>query len=212
VLHLIAVGDSSQTIALRELESIMWKALSRAKSIVALGVGQRLTDQFALVVQQPTLSQFVHKSMIFVGIIGFLTVGFWSLTFWVSTVLVLEGYCSTEEIFRAISALLFSVHFGGLVASTIPKLDDARREGSMLYNLFHSSVLSSMPSHPQHTPARAHFGEVEFKSVSFFYPSRPDDLVLKNVSFKIKGGSSVAFVGSSGSGMRCWSNLPRSYC
>lgn len=42
-------------------------------------------------------------------------------------------------------------------------------------------------------------GEIEMNSVSFrYYPDQP--LILKNITFKIKPGEMVAFVGSSGSG------------
>ena len=41
-------------------------------------------------------------------------------------------------------------------------------------------------------------GEIEFKDVWFAY--KPDEWVLKGVSFKVKAGQTVAFVGSTGSG------------
>ena len=43
-------------------------------------------------------------------------------------------------------------------------------------------------------------GTVEFRNVSFSYPSRPDATVLSNVSLTIPEGSAVAVVGPSGSG------------
>ncbi|MGB0392173.1 MAG: ABC transporter ATP-binding protein, partial [Salibacteraceae bacterium] len=43
-------------------------------------------------------------------------------------------------------------------------------------------------------------GEVEFKDVSFFYPSRPEVTVLKNISFNVTKGSRLALVGQSGAG------------
>jgi ABC-type multidrug transport system fused ATPase/permease subunit len=43
-------------------------------------------------------------------------------------------------------------------------------------------------------------GEIEFKNISFNYPSRPDYTVLKTVNFKADAGQTVALVGSSGSG------------
>ena len=47
------------------------------------------------------------------------------------------------------------------------------------------------------TPA---LGAVRFDKVSFTYPSRPDDQVLKDLSFSIKPGETVAIVGPSGAG------------
>ena len=42
--------------------------------------------------------------------------------------------------------------------------------------------------------------KVVFENVSFSYPSRQERSALKNVSFTINAGQTVALVGSSGSG------------
>ena len=46
----------------------------------------------------------------------------------------------------------------------------------------------------------SHIGDVDFRNLEFTYPSRPDQTVLKNVSFTVQHGESTAIVGSSGSG------------
>lgn len=43
-------------------------------------------------------------------------------------------------------------------------------------------------------------GDIEFKEVTFSYPSRPDILVLRDFCVKVKAGRTVAIVGGSGSG------------
>jgi ABC-type multidrug transport system fused ATPase/permease subunit len=43
-------------------------------------------------------------------------------------------------------------------------------------------------------------GLIEFKNVSFAYPSRPDVPVFTNLSFRVEPGTNVAIVGHSGSG------------
>lgn len=43
-------------------------------------------------------------------------------------------------------------------------------------------------------------GEIEFKGVTLYYPSRPQKRVLNGISFKVKPGSIVALVGESGGG------------
>ena len=43
-------------------------------------------------------------------------------------------------------------------------------------------------------------GNIEFKNVTFSYPTKPDKIILKGLSFKVKAGQNVAVVGLSGSG------------
>lgn len=43
-------------------------------------------------------------------------------------------------------------------------------------------------------------GKIEFKNVSFAYPTKPNTLILKNINFTIEPGQAIAFVGLSGSG------------
>lgn len=50
-------------------------------------------------------------------------------------------------------------------------------------------------------------GDIEFKNVSFSYPTRQDVEVLKGISFKIKPGEKIALVGPSGSGKSTIINL-----
>lgn len=54
-------------------------------------------------------------------------------------------------------------------------------------------------------------GTVEFKNVSFKYPDA-EEYLLKNISFKVNKGETVAFIGSTGSGKSTLINLvPRFY-
>ena len=54
-------------------------------------------------------------------------------------------------------------------------------------------------------------GTIEFRNVSFKYPDA-DEYVLKNISFKVNKGETIAFIGSTGSGKSTLINLvPRFY-
>lgn len=56
-----------------------------------------------------------------------------------------------------------------------------------------------------------HEGEIEFKNVSFKYPGA-EDYVLKDISFTVRKGETIAFIGSTGSGKSTIVNLiPRFY-
>ena len=56
-------------------------------------------------------------------------------------------------------------------------------------------------------------GEIEFKNVSFAYPdSREDEMALKDISFKVSKGQTLAIIGSTGSAKTTLINLiPRFY-
>ena len=72
-----------------------------------------------------------------------------------------------------------------------------------IFEYFDMPVEIDDPVHPV-TPAQ-HLGEVSFEHVSFAYTK--DRLILKDVSFKLKSGDSVAIVGPSGSGKSTIVNL-----
>lgn len=58
---------------------------------------------------------------------------------------------------------------------------------------------------------RENEGELEFRNVSFKYPDA-SEYVLKNISFTVKRGETIAFIGSTGSGKSTLINLvPRFY-
>jgi ATP-binding cassette subfamily B protein len=55
------------------------------------------------------------------------------------------------------------------------------------------------PADPLRLPAPAR-GEIAFASVSFAYPARPQEIVLKDLSLRVAPGEVVAIVGPSGAG------------
>ncbi|XP_022964967.1 ABC transporter B family member 15-like [Cucurbita moschata] len=65
------------------------------------------------------------------------------------------------------------------VINRVPKIDSADMEGQILQNVS---------------------GEVQFRNVHFAYPSRPETIVLKDLTLTIPAGRTVALVGGSGSG------------
>jgi ATP-binding cassette subfamily B protein len=58
-------------------------------------------------------------------------------------------------------------------------------------------IVSPADPKPLPDPAR---GEIRFDGVSFFYPTRPEVQVLRNLSFSVRSGERIAIVGPSGAG------------
>lgn len=66
------------------------------------------------------------------------------------------------------------------------------------------SVIERVPEIDSYSPTGRRLGNVrgrmEFKGVSFAYPSRPDSLILKSVNLVFPCSKTVALVGASGGG------------
>ncbi|KAE9601907.1 putative peptide-transporting ATPase [Lupinus albus] len=67
--------------------------------------------------------------------------------------------------------------------------------------------ISSMPKSGNECPLGDQDGEVELDDVWFSYPSRPNHMVLKGITMKLRPGSKVALVGPSGGGKTTIANL-----
>ncbi|PSR95759.1 ABC transporter B family member 25 like [Actinidia chinensis var. chinensis] len=67
--------------------------------------------------------------------------------------------------------------------------------------------VSTMTKSGNNCPLGDHDAEVELHDVWFAYPSRPNNMVLKGITLKLKPGSKVALVGPSGGGKTTIANL-----
>src|SRR5258706_8935221 len=72
-----------------------------------------------------------------------------------------------------------------------------------IFKLLDEPVSIASPSKPVHI-GRAR-GEIEFRNVWFAY--KDEDWILKDVSFKVRPGEKVAFVGHTGAGKTTITNL-----
>ena len=75
-------------------------------------------------------------------------------------------------------------------------------------------VLDTQPAHADgdRIPSVWKKGEISFRGVSFCYPDAPENTVLKDISFDVHAGETVAIIGATGSGKSSLANLiPRFY-
>ncbi len=95
--------------------------------------------------------------------------------------------------------------FGGL-SEVWGDLQQASGAAERLAELLEIQSDIQSPQKPKKLP-KSLKGVLEFDKISFSYPSRPKDMALKEVSFRIAAGETVAIVGASGSGKSTVFNL-----
>lgn len=128
----------------------------------------------------------------------------YALLFWYGATLIVDGELTFKDLMVAMMSLMLGAF--GLGAAMTDLAD--QKEGLLAAKRAFDSVdtMNTNPldgmsvglDHPAETVGG--IGEVEFKNVSFRYPTRPDVQIFKNFNLTIRKGETVALVGPSGSG------------
>lgn len=143
-----------------------------------------------------------------------------NLTFGRGSKQVRNGNYSQRDFFIVLPALLFSAQAAGQLFSLAPEVTRAKAAAQSVFSLHDEepSIMTQMTPPAEATTsdieernpllgtssaAYGTFGikgELEFRGVSLYYESRPEVPAINNVSFLIRQGEYVAFVGRSGAG------------
>jgi ABC-type multidrug transport system fused ATPase/permease subunit len=163
---------------------------------------KRFTNQINYV------KQFAMKSAVWRGMFGTFIIiflfGALGLVIGVGAYLQQTGQLSADVLPQFIMLT-------GLVAGSIGGL--AAQMGSLQRSFgIIDSVMEILSMEEEDLPVEACTsvklsGKIEFKDVTFSYPSRPDACILKNINLSIHAGQQIALVGSSGSGKSTVANL-----
>lgn len=106
------------------------------------------------------------------------------------------------------SFILYSLTVGSSISSLSGLYTTAMKAAGASRRVFQLlDRVSSMAKAGEQCPVGDPDGDVELDDVWFAYPSRPNHIVLKGITLKLRPGSKVALVGPSGGGKTTIANL-----
>lgn len=128
--------------------------------------------------------------------------GAYTLTLWFGAYLVKQNKAEFGDVFKIFLILVLSSFSVGQLAGLAPDTSMATIAIPSVLDIINRKPLigNDGKSSGKKKIEMLKPLEIDFKMVKFAYPSRPNVIVLKDFCLKVKRGSKVALVGSSGSG------------
>lgn len=125
--------------------------------------------------------------VVFSGILGVL---------WIGATNVRDGALSAGELVQFVIYAAMVASSAAALSELWTEIQRAAGATERLVELMQAEDSLQDPT----SPIEARMGPIEFQSVGFSFPSRPDTPALNNVSFQVDPGQTVALVGPSGAG------------
>ena len=115
---------------------------------------------------------------------------------------ILNNEINSEDLFMSMNIVMTSTVGIGNGLAQLGDIKKAMNAFKSIYSTLDTKSLINPFKHFNERKITANNtkGKIEFKNVYFAYPTRPEQVILKNISFIIYPGQQVALVGYSGSG------------
>ena len=123
----------------------------------------------------------------------------YGLSFWEGSRLMVSGQMTLSQLITIQMAILFGCFSFGGIGPNIPAITTAIAAAGKIY----ATIDRTSPLDPDSEVGKkldAVDGTIELRNVKHVYPSRPEVVVMEDVSLLIPAGKTTALVGASGSG------------
>uniref|UniRef100_A0A8D2LUR4 ABC-type xenobiotic transporter n=1 Tax=Varanus komodoensis TaxID=61221 RepID=A0A8D2LUR4_VARKO len=199
--YLLAVLTTKELLAYAKAGAVAEEVLSAIRTVVAFNGQAKAMSRYDSNLEEARtvgMKKTIAKN-ITMGISKFVVLSGYALGFWYGTKLSVDE--KNNYSIGVILIVLVDVFLGSLMfAQIFPNVENVSNARGAAYEVFKvikKPCQLDSSSGEGFKPDKLR-GEIEFKNISFSYPSRPD--VLKGLNLKIQPGKTIAVVGSSGCG------------
>ncbi|KAJ5313903.1 uncharacterized protein N7443_000787 [Penicillium atrosanguineum] len=178
------------------------EAVGAIRTVSSLALEHKVIDEYEKRLSESAKLEMRHKllSMLLFAFSESISLAVSAFSFWYGGKLLSEGKCSVATFFIVFIAISMGMQTAGFMFGFTSDLSEAHSSANHIIDLRRSNPPINGSIGDFQVPISENGTAIEFKDVSFSYPSRPDIPVLRNISFKIKKGESVGIVGASGCG------------
>lgn len=193
---------SKQNIAAyAEGGSVADEVISSVRNAIAFGTQDRLARRYDAHLTRAEHFGFRLKGSIGVMVAGMMTVLYlnYGLAFWQGSRFLLSGDTELRKILTVMMSVMIGAFNLGNIAPNLQAFVTALGAAAKIYNTIdRESPIDS--SSEEGAKLENVVGTIRLENIKHIYPSRPDVVVMEDVSLVIPAGKTTALVGASGSG------------
>ncbi|XP_061983037.1 ABC transporter B family member 19-like [Populus nigra] len=199
---IINVGPKLDNSSYAKASTIAAGAVSSIRTVATFSAQDQIVESFDRALAEPK-KKSVKRSQVLGLTLGFsqgAMYGAYTLTLWFGAYLVKQGETNIGVVYKIFLILVLSSFSVGQLAGLAPDTSMAAPAIAAIFDIIHRKPLIRSDRDRGKKIDRSNLLDIELKMVTFAYPSRPEIIVLRDFCLKVKGGSTVALVGGSGSG------------
>ncbi|CAG8595233.1 12948_t:CDS:2, partial [Acaulospora morrowiae] len=181
--------------------TIAEEAISTVRTAMAFGTQKKLSKHYEVHLEDAKVEgrKKAIVNGVAIGAVFFYIYCTYGLTFWYGSKLIADGSLTAGQVVTIFFAIIIGAFSLGNLAPDIQAFSFATSAGSKIFETIRRVPPIDVASEDGEKPQTVK-GHFRLENVSFIYPARPEVQTLKNVTLDIEPGTTVALVGSSGSG------------
>ncbi|EGC45129.1 multidrug resistance protein [Histoplasma capsulatum var. duboisii H88] len=177
------------------------EVLSSIRNATAFGTQGKLARQYNTHLLEAR--KWGTKLQVVIGTMvgGMLAIVFlnYGLGFWMGSRFLVDGEASLQDIVTILLAIIIGSFSLGNVTPHVQAFTSAISAGAKIFSTI-DRVSPIDPTSDEGMKIKNVEGVVEFRNIKHIYPSRPEVVVMEDVSLLVPAGKTTALVGPSGSG------------